>query len=78
MERFDLIKEFKKLDDPRRGQGRMHTIDIVLMIVILGTMSGFYGYRALGDFVNRYYCSSRHIRKASRISSGRFSRSKKP
>ena len=55
MERFDLIKEFKKLDDPRRGQGRMHTIDIVLMIVILGTMSGFYGYRALGDFVNRYY-----------------------
>jgi hypothetical protein len=52
MERFDLIKEFKKLDDLRRGQGRVHTIDIVLMIVILGTMSGFYGYRALGDFVN--------------------------
>ena len=55
MERFDLRKELKKLDDPRRGQGRMHTIDVALMVVILGTMSGFCGYRALGDFVNRYY-----------------------
>ena len=55
MQRFDLRKELKKLDDPRRGQGRMHTIDVALMVVILGTMSGFCGYRALGDFVNRYY-----------------------
>ena len=55
MQRFDLRKELKKLDDPRRGQGRMHTIDVALMIVILGTMSGFCGYRALGDFVNRYH-----------------------
>lgn len=31
----------------------MHPVDIVMMIVIMGTMSGCYGYQPLGDFVKR-------------------------
>jgi hypothetical protein len=31
----------------------MHPVDIVMMIVIMGTLSGCSGYRALGDFVKR-------------------------
>jgi hypothetical protein len=54
MKNFNLQAELKKLEDSRRGQGRMHTIDIVLMITIMATMSGYIGYRALGDFAQRY------------------------
>lgn len=44
-----------QLEDRRRGQGRRHSIDIVLMIAIMATMSGYFGYRAIGDFVRRYH-----------------------
>jgi L-2-hydroxyglutarate oxidase LhgO len=54
MERENLREKLKEIKDFRRGQGRMHSIDVVLMIAILGTMSGFLGYRALGDFVKKY------------------------
>jgi len=49
----NLREALRELDDFRRGQGRMHTVDIVMMIVIMGTLSGCFGYRALGDFVKR-------------------------
>ena len=49
-----LQEELKTLEDKRRKQGQRHSIDIVLMITIMATMSGFIGYRAIGDFVNRY------------------------
>lgn len=54
MEKFILREELKKLEDHRRGQGRVHTIDVVLMIAIMATMSNFMGYRAIGDFAKRY------------------------
>jgi len=54
MERVSLREELKKIRDFRRGQGRMHSIDVVLMIAILGTMSDYLGYRALGDFVKKH------------------------
>lgn len=49
-----LQEELKTLDDKRRKQGQRHSIDIVLMIAIMSTMSGFIGYRAIGDFVTKY------------------------
>ena len=42
--------------DGRRGQGQgqRHKIDMVLMIAIMATMSGYMGFRAIGDFAIRY------------------------
>lgn len=45
---------WSELEDKRRGQGRRHPIDITLLVVILSTMSGYFGYRAIGDFTKRY------------------------
>ena len=50
---FDLYNEFLKLSDARRAQGKRHSIQLVLMIVTLGIMNGYDGYRALADFVER-------------------------
>lgn len=50
---FDLYSEFSKLSDTRRAQGKRHGIQLVLMIVTLGIMNGYDGYRALADFVER-------------------------
>ena len=49
-----LQEQLKELEDKRRGQGQRHRIDIVLMITIMATMSGFIGYRAIGDFISKY------------------------
>jgi hypothetical protein len=49
-----LIEELKKIEDFRISEGRRHPLWIVLLIVIMGTMSGYLGYRALGDFVARH------------------------
>jgi len=54
MTAFNLREELKTLKDKRRGQAQQHKIDVVLMITILATMSGYQGYRAIGDFAQRY------------------------
>ena len=51
---FNLRNELKTLKDNRRGQAQQHKIDVVLMITIMATMSGYQGYRAIGDFAKRY------------------------
>jgi hypothetical protein len=47
----DLLCQIK---DKRRKQGTRHRLSDILQVVILGTMSGYYGYRALEDFCKRY------------------------
>ena len=54
MKDFNLREELKTLKDKRRGQAQQHKIDVVLMITIMATMSGYKGYRAIGDFAQRY------------------------
>lgn len=54
MNEFKLRQELKTLKDSRRGQAQQHKIDVVLMITIMATMSGYQGYRAIGDFATRY------------------------
>ena len=54
MREFNLRKELATLKDKRRGQAQQHKIDVVLMITIMATMSGYQGYRAIGDFAKRY------------------------
>lgn len=55
MEAETLRVALSRLEDKRRGQGQWHSIDLVLMIAIMATMSGYFGYRAIGDFVLRYH-----------------------
>jgi len=54
MKEYNLREELKTLKDRRRGQAQQHKIDVVLMITIIATMSGYQGYRAIGDFAQRY------------------------
>ncbi len=48
-----LREALRGLKDYRRGQGRMHSIDTVMMIVVMGVMSGCRGYEGLMDFIER-------------------------
>ena len=48
-----ILHYLSKITDKRRGAGRRHSQEIVLLIVLMATMSGYFGYRAMGDFIER-------------------------
>jgi len=50
-----------QLKDNRRGQGKRHSLDNILLTVILGTLSGYHGYRGMEDFCTRYNNELRSI-----------------
>ena len=49
-----LIDYLKQIPDPREPSGRRHSLWLVLLIIIMGMMSGYWGYRQLGRFVERH------------------------
>lgn len=50
----NLIDQLKQVEDHRTTDGRRHQLWLVLLFVIMGTMNGYTGYRAWGDFVKRH------------------------
>jgi hypothetical protein len=50
----DLIEHLRQVKDFRTTDGRRHPLWLVLLLVIMGTLSGYVGYRAWGDFVKRH------------------------
>lgn len=48
---MDLLECLASVEDPRRAQGRSHELAITLLCVIMATMGGCRGYRAMGDFI---------------------------
>jgi hypothetical protein len=48
-----IIELFGKIPDPRRGAGQRHDQTFILLLVLMSTMSGYLGYRAIGDFIKR-------------------------
>jgi len=54
MRRISLREKLKEIKDFRRRQAKQFELDYILMIVILATMSGYFGYRAMGDFAKKY------------------------
>lgn len=50
----NLIEQLRQVEDFRTLDGRRHPLWLVLLFVIMGTMSGYVGYRAWGDFVKRH------------------------
>jgi hypothetical protein len=49
-----LITLLMKVKDKRRAAGKRHQIIHILLIIILGTMSGYEGYRGLESFIERF------------------------
>ncbi len=49
-----LIEALKTIPDPRKTLGRRYPLWIFLLLVILGTMSGYRGYRGLARFMERH------------------------
>jgi hypothetical protein len=49
-----LIDYRCQIPDPRHPNGRRHPLGLILLIIILGIWSGYYGYRGLGTFVERH------------------------
>lgn len=53
--KLNLYEFLQTLPDCRRGQGRMHALATVFLIMIMAIMSGCTGQRATGDFVQRHH-----------------------
>jgi DDE_Tnp_1-associated len=49
-----LIDYLKSVPDQRHPSGRRHPLWLILLIIIMGIMSGYWGYRGLGTFVERH------------------------
>ena len=49
-----LIDYLKLIPDERSSHGLRHPLWLVLLIMIMGMMSGYWGYRPLGRFVERH------------------------
>jgi predicted transposase YbfD/YdcC len=47
---LNLIEKLKQVKEFRKSKGKRHPLWLILLIIILGTMQGYLGYRALGDF----------------------------
>ena len=50
-----LIAALQNIEDYRAARGRRYPLWVMLLLVILGTLSGCYGYAALEDFCVRHY-----------------------
>jgi len=42
-----LISFLKKVNDPRKNSGKRHPLWLILLLVILGLMFGYLGYKLL-------------------------------
>jgi len=49
----NLLVYLGQIKDPRRLQGQRHELISILLITIMSTMSGYIGYRPIGDFMRR-------------------------
>jgi len=50
-----LIEELKTIRDFRSRKGRRYELWLILLLIVMGVMSGFKGYAALEDFGVRHY-----------------------
>lgn len=50
-----LIDALKTIPDHRRGAGQRYPLWVFLVLIILGTMSGYRGYRGLARFMLRHH-----------------------
>jgi len=53
MNKSNLLEYLGQIKDPRRSQGSRHDLTLILLITIMSNMSGYIGYRPIGDFITR-------------------------
>ncbi len=53
MEKQTLVNYLDKLTDKRRREGTRHNQSFVLLLVLMATMSGQYGYRGIERFIKK-------------------------
>src|SRR5882672_5222093 len=49
----NLLSYFENIEDPRRSQGQRRELSLILLLTTMSLMSGYIGYRAIGDFMKR-------------------------
>lgn len=52
-----LVDYLKEIPDPRKPQGSTQDLWKLLLIIIMGIMSGYHSYQGLRRFVERHRCS---------------------
>lgn len=58
-----LIEELKQIPDFRKARGKSHPLWVLLLLIILGTLAGYHGYRPLQTFVAEHHSSLCHLLK---------------
>lgn len=53
MRKRSIINFLGAIPDVRRKAGRRHSQEHILLIVLMSIMSGYHGYRGIGDFIER-------------------------
>jgi hypothetical protein len=61
---MNLIEELNQIKDFRRKQGQRFNLSTMLLIIIMGVMSGRYGYREIGSFAK---ANEKELRRKLRI-----------
>ena len=51
---MSLIEHLQHLPDFRKARGQRHPQWLLLLLLLLGAMSGYWGYRPLAEFTQRY------------------------
>lgn len=54
-ETLNLIDELKQIPDYRKSKGKRHDLWLVLLVVLLGSLCGYRGYRPLADFSHQHW-----------------------
>lgn len=57
LQALNLIEQLKQIPDYRKGKGKRHSLWLVIMLVLLGTLCGYRGYRPLADFSQQHWQS---------------------
>lgn len=51
---MELLELLNTLPDPRAKRGKRHPLSMLLLVIIMGTMLGYWGYRPLSEFIEAY------------------------
>ncbi|WP_041764160.1 transposase family protein [[Leptolyngbya] sp. PCC 7376] len=49
-----LLDALSRIENPRQASGRRHSLSLILLIIIMAGMSGEWGYRGIGRFIERH------------------------